>query len=63
MSSFDKNSNLSVIPVLRHCDVYAVNSVRNLLEILNRLSTEFLSETSQEPSPIMTLNYKTRHLG
>ena len=47
MSSFDKNSNLSVIPVLRHCDVYAVNLVRNLLEIFNRLSTEFLSETSQ----------------
>lgn len=40
MSSFDKNSNLSVIPVLRHCDVYTVNSVRNLLEILNRLSTD-----------------------
>ena len=47
ISSFDKNSNLSVIPVLRHCDVYAVNSARNLLEIFNRLSTEFLSETSQ----------------
>ena len=36
-----------VIAVLRHCDVYAVNSVRNLVEIFNRLSTEFASQTSQ----------------
>lgn len=51
MSSFDKNSNLSVIPVLRHGDVYAVNSVRNLLEILNRLSTD---RNIAEASPKMT---------